>query len=591
MRNKHSGFTLIEAITAIAIFAIISVGVLALFGMLNRATRSAREQTILSALSASRLEIMRNLPYSDVGTTAGNPNGVLPDFTAPDTLTYEGVDYQVYYEITYQDDPADGTILAGTDSAPNDYKQVNMYVVNTLTGKTTQFVTTVSPQGLEGLNNAGALVLKVFDANGQPVPGANLSIVNSSVSPAINLNRSTDSDGNWIEVGLPESVNGYQITATKSGYSTDSTYPITVANPNPVKPHATVTSGTVTQVSFAIDLVSNLTIRTLNETCSALSGVNVNVSGSKLIGTVPDVYKYNQDLTSSGGAINLNNIEWDVYYPALLTGQSVMLYGTSPIQQVNVLPAANQIFTLILGPATANSLLVIVKDASTGVPIEGAHVTLSSVSPSFNDDKFTGGSVWNQVSWNGGSGQTDWSVINKYFSDDGNVDVSSGSVQLAQLGANYVPAGQLESSSFDTGGSSNYTILDWEPTSQNPNTSLSFQIATNNDNTTWDYKGPDGTSGTYYTVPGTTINSVHNGDRYIRYKAFLNTSNTSFTPYLSNININYVSGCNTPGQVIFPGLTAGSGYSADVTMTGYQNYSVSSLNISGKQTLEVLMSP
>jgi prepilin-type N-terminal cleavage/methylation domain-containing protein len=590
MRNTR-GFTLIEAIVAIAIFSIIMAGVLGLFSMLTRATKAAREQIILSALSVSRLEIMRNLPYDDVGTASGNPNGSLPDFANPDTFTHEGANFEVYYEVTYVDDPADGTILAGTDPVPSDYKQVKMYIKNVASNKITSFVTNVSPRGLEGLSNAGALFIHSMDAAGQPVPNASISIVNNSIVPNINLSRQTDAQGNWIEVGLPASVNGYHIVATKSGYSTDSTYPISGGNPNPVKPDSTVQDGQVTQISFAIDIVSDLAIRTLNATCGDLSGVDVNVAGSKLIGAAPDVYKYDQDHSSSGGAIALNNIEWDVYVPTLLTGQGLMLYGTSPIQQVNVLPGANQTFTLILGPSTANSLLVIVKNAATLASIEGAQVTLSRTTPSFSEDKVTGGSVWNQSDWSGGAGQDDYLLPNQYFSDDGNVGNNGPGVTLSFAGSNYVPAGQLTSSTFDTGGSSNYTTVEWEPTSQNPATILKFQVASNSDNTTWDFKGPDGTSGTYYTVPGTSLHSSHNGDRYIRYRAYLETSDGTFTPVLSNVNVNYVSGCNTPGQVVFPGLSSGNNYDLAVTMPGYQNYTANSLNINGNQVLEVLMTP
>lgn len=589
MRDSK-GFTLIETIVAIAIFSIILGGVLGLFTMLTRSTKTAREQIILSALSVSRLEIMRNLPYDNVGTASGNPNGSLPDFANPDTLTYEGRDFEIYYEVTYIDDPADGTILASTDPVPNDYKQVKMYIENIATGKITSFVTNVSPRGLEGLSNAGALFIESIDAAGQPVPNATVSIVNNSIVPNINLSRQTDAQGNWIEVGLPASVNGYHISVTKSGYSTDSTYPITAGNPNPTKPDSTVQDGQVTQISFAIDVVSNLAIRTLNAACGNLDGVNLNVAGSKLIGASPDVYKYDQDHTSSGGLISLNNIEWDVYLPTLLTGQGLTLYGTSPIQQVNVLPGANQTFTLILGPASANSLLVIVKNASTQASIEGAQVTLTRSSPSFNEAKVTGGSVWNQSDWSGGAGQPDFIIPDQYSSDDGNIDNNGPGVTLANVGS-YVPAGRLTSSTFDTGGASNYTTIEWEPASQNPATTLRFQVASNNDNATWNFIGPDGTAATYYTVPGTSLHSSHNGNRYIRYQAYLETTDGTFTPVLSNVNVNYVSGCNTPGQVVFTGLQAGNNYDLSITMPGYQNYSANNLNINGNQVLEVLMAP
>jgi hypothetical protein len=120
---------------------------------------------------------------------------------------------------------------------------------------------------------------------------------------------------------------------------------------------------------------------------------------------------------------------------------------------------------------------------------------------------------------------------------------------------------------------------------------LKFQIATNNDNLTWNYKGPDGTAGTFYTVPGTSMSAVHDGDRYVRYKMFLSTTNDKKTPIATSVHTNYVSGCFTPGQVMFPDLTSGNNYDLDVTLAGYQTQVINSLDINSHQVLEVLMSP
>lgn len=588
--RSQLGFTLIEIVIGIGVFAIILVGVYGSFNALVRATRGAREETILSSLSSQYLEVVRNMPYDNIGTENGNPNGVLADATDPIVSTIEGEVYHAYYEVTYTDDPADGTILAGTDPAPNDYKQVKLSIQKMSSGKITDFLTTVSPQGLEGLSNAGALYLRAIDANGQPVVGANFHIQSLTLTPDIVLDRTSDASGNWIEVGLPATVNGYRITTTKTGYSTDSTYPSNVSNPNPTKPDATVVNGVVTQVTFAIDLTSNLTIKTVNETCQGISGVNMNLRGAKLIGTTPSVLKYDQNKTSSGGQIALNGIEWDTYTPTLLTGQSYTVYGTSPIQEISVLPAASQTFTIVLGPASTNSLLVVVKDAATGTAIEGASVLLHDGNTSQDYNAITGGSVWQQSDWSGGAGQVAWADNSQYFTDDNNVNVNTG-VALASAGSNYVSSGSLESSTFDTGAASNFTTITWQPTSQNPATSLKFQIASNNDNLTWNYIGPDGTAATYYTVSGTNISNVHDNNRYVRYKVFESTTNTAFTPILTSVGLNYVSGCFTPGQVIFPSLTASNQFNLTISMPGYQNHTENNLNINGNQTLEVLLSP
>lgn len=590
------GFTLVEVIVTVGIFAILAVAMLGTFTALTKNIKAARERAIVSNLAANYLEIVRNMPFSQVGTVNGNPNGTLPDLTNAFTQQMGGVTYQIYYIVTYLDDSADGTIVAGTDAAPNDYKQVKMDVKNTATGHITSYVTNVVPPGLEGISNAGALVLNVFNAAGVPVPGANLHITYPASNPTIILDRTSDSTGQWVEVGLPAVVNSYRVVVTKSGYSSDQTYPITVPNPNPAKPDATVVNGKVTQVSFFIDLVSNLTIKTLNQFCQNINGVNLNVAGAKLIGTNPNVLKFNQNYASSSGQIALSSIEWDTYTPTLLTGQSYIVRGTSPIQKIDILPNTTQTFTMILDTnTTSNSLLVIVKEAASGAALEGAAVHLHKGGSSPADYyATTGGSVWVQSSWTGGGGQANWSATNKYFSDDGNIDVSTlpTGVRLKKVSSKYVASGQLDSSSFDTGTSlTNYTILTWQPTSQDPATTLKFQVAVNNDNATWNYVGPDGTSSTYFTTPGVDMGSALDNNRYVRYRVYLSTTNNTKTPVLTSMNVNFVTGCFTPGQSLFPGLAASSSYSLDVSLAGYQTQTVSSLNINGNQVLEILLSP
>jgi hypothetical protein len=154
-------------------------------------------------------------------------------------------------------------------------------------------------------------------------------------------------------------------------------------------------------------------------------------------------------------------------------------------------------------------------------------------------------------------------------------------------------AGWLESSVFDTGTSaSNFTTISWLPTTQNASTTLQFQLASSNNSAgPWDYFGPDGTAASFYTVPGTNISTAHDNSRYVRYKAYLVSTNPIETPVLTSLQLNYVSGCFTPGQVYFGDLTAGSNYDLNISLAGFQPVSISGINITSNQSLEVLMSP
>ena len=99
-------------------------------------------------------------------------------------------------------------------------------------------------------------------------------------------------------------------------------------------------------------------------------------------------------------------------------------------------------------------------------------------------------------------------------------------------------SGNFTSTAYDTGYSADFKKIYW-CTATPPNTSVKFQIATNNDSSTWDFKGPDGASSTYYEASGTEIWSGHDGHRYIKYKAFLNTTAVEKTPTVSKVGITY----------------------------------------------------
>lgn len=592
MNMNQKGFTLIESLVGIAIFVMLALAVYQTFFLTYRNAIVNWENTTVSSLARQYLENARNIPYAQIGTIQGNPHGLLPDSANPSTTVVSATTYQLYFEITYVDDPADGTAILGTDPAPNDYKQVKLSVKNTTTSKITNFVTSIVPSGLENTASGGALSLSVIDAFGQPVSGAIINIINNSLNPSINLTRTSDINGKLIEVSLPDSANNYRITVTKNGYSSDQTYPINGQNPSPTKPDATIANGQVTQISFSIDKTSNLTFNTLNQTCGSIPSVGIGIQGAKLIGT-PNILKYDNSFTSNGnGQVVLNNIEWDNYTPAL-SGNTYMIYGSSPIQQINLLPDTTQLFNLILGVKTTDSLLVIVKDASTGNPIEGADVNLTNTNPVVDTSGITGGSLWSQQFWNGGSDQTDWSDATRYFQDDGGIsttDIPLAMRLINDSGNTLVTSGFLISSTFDTGSTATtYTTLNWQPNSQDPAVTVKFQIATNNDNLTWNFVGPDGTNETYYTIPDTTINTANSNKRYIRYKAYLSTTDTTKNPTVTSVNVNYVAGCFTPGQVIFPGLATSANYEIAVSMAGYLTTTIPNLSIKDNQTLQVLL--
>jgi len=322
---------------------------------------------------------------------------------------------------------------------------------------------------------------------------------------------------------------------------------------NPSKPLASVVAQNVTQVSFSIDEISHINLSSIDSFCTAVSGVDVSLQGSTLVGTSPDVYFFDQSVTTDGtGSYVFSPMEWDIYSLQVL-GYDII--GSIPGLPLNLPPGIEQSVQLLVGDDTANSLLIHVQDSITGQPVSSAlvHVTGNS----FDEMDRTGVGHVRQTDWSGGSGQLVYTDTTRYF-DDGGVDVlaSSGNVHLQSFVGQYADSGEIESSIIDLGTTPNYVTIQWEPFSQPTETgdsSLKFQIATSNSSTagSWTYLGPDGTAGTYYDENTIDINSIHDGDRYLRYTAYFSTASTTFTPTLSDVSVTYTNSCTPPGQLYF----------------------------------------
>ncbi len=106
----------------------------------------------------------------------------------------------------------------------------------------------------------------------------------------------------------------------------------------------------------------------------------------------------------------------------------------------------------------------------------------------------------------------------------------------------YASSGMLESSTFDTGTSTlAYNWIRWSGT-QPQGTNIKFQLATSNSQGgPWNFLGPDGSSGTYYTNASQEyINyQSHLNQRYLRYRLYLDTNSELQVPILEDVTISY----------------------------------------------------
>ncbi|MCC6290703.1 prepilin-type N-terminal cleavage/methylation domain-containing protein [Candidatus Nomurabacteria bacterium] len=576
--KKQSGFTLVETLVGVFVFLIIALGIYQGFASILALVQASRARTVASLLASEQVEIIRNLPYQQVGVVNGIPNGVLPHVQV---FARGGITFTATTTVRNVDDPFDGTIGGNpNDINPADYKIVEV-LVNCSICKLAQplaFTTSVGPKSLETGSGNGALFIQVLDASGLPVAGADIHIENNQAGPAIVINDLTNNAGMLQLVDVPPGNLAYEISVTKSGYTSNQTrLPGAVGNPNPTIPHSTVLAGQVTQITLPIDLVSQFNFKAIRSNCSPVGSAAFNLRGDKLLGTSPSVYNYDQNHTLDGsGQRIVNNLEWDAYRLSI-TDAGYDLAGSVPLLPLTLPPNTEQDVSLVLASKSSNAVLITVKDSASGLPLADVSVELKR--GSYDQTLLTDRGFFRQTDWSGGSGQTDSVDSSQYFSDDGNVDTAGllGQLRLRSVFGNYAPSGVLTSSTFDTGSDSesNFYNLSWNPSTQiGATTSLRFQIATTQDSatSTWDYLGPDGTADTYYTVSGESINPVHSGDRFLRYRVYLSTTDTAMTPALADVAVTYGSGCLPFGQVFFNGLVSASDYDLTVSKSGYQTY-------------------
>lgn len=584
----NNGISLIEVIIATTIFSVIALSVYQGFFSLNNLVSVSREKVVVADLINEQFEIVRNLPFASVGIVQGIPSGVL---SATTTVVRDGRTFVVTRTVRNVDDPFDGTIGGSpNDLSPADYKLVEISVecISCKNPNQSSASAYIAPKNLETASTNGALFIRVFDANGNPVPQARVQITNSA--EGIYIDETTNNNGALDIVDAPPGVNAYNIVVSKNNYTQDRTYASSVSNPNPLKPNSTVVLQQVTQNSFVIDKTSNLTVRTINNFCEAVPSVPFSIRGTKLIGTNPDVYKFSNNYnTDTSGTYNISNIEWDSYNFEL--GSGFYLAGTNPISPLSILPDSNQNIDLSVADGSPNFVLVNVKDSATLLPVSGASVTLSSSGTLETNKGFL-----RQSDWSGGDGQINFYDNTRFSSSDGNIEFTNpaGEIRLLNSLGVYASFGELTSSIFDTGTFSNWSSVEVLPNDQPAQTgenSVRFQIATSEDNTattTWNFLGPDGTSSTYYTITNNDINDIHNGDRYIRYKIFLSTQNSAYTPNVSDFIISFSSSCIPPGQVLFSSVHFGN-QSINVSAPGFVSQNLE-INVDNSwQQFDILM--
>lgn len=564
-KNKKA-VTLIETLVTVTILAVVSLALYQIFTKIIEVTAVIQDKLAITSIATEQLEIIRNIPYSSVGTVGGIPAGVI---TPNQVLVRDYNTYNINTVVRAIDEPFDG--VYPTDTNPGDNKLIEISVTCTDCRKpvTVTYTSHVAPKNFESESSNGVLLIRVFDANGVALPDASVTIINNSLIPAVNTTQTTDNNGQLLLIDAPPATNTYQISVTKTGYSTDATTATKSGTSTATKAHASVIAEGITQVSFAIDIVGTVQITSKTTSCGAVSSMDYNLVGSKKSFTTPDLFKYNvTSATDSSGNKTLSNMEWDSYHISFLDTVYDFI-GSNTMDPISLNPGETKIIDAIVAPKDGVRRVFAVKDFASGLPLANATVVLTKTG--YSATKSTGVGYITQTDWSGGGSQTLYTDTTKFQSSDSNVNTTStpGQITLTTTGGT---DGVLTSSAIDIASGNLFTI-GWEPTSQSAGTSVKFQLAVADTTLLSDYTfiGPDGTSATYFTTSNSSLSAMtqFQGHKYVRYKLFLHADTPATArPIVSDITVGYSSSCTPAGYVNFSSLSNGT-YTATISNSGY----------------------
>lgn len=411
--TKHRGATLIEALVLLFVFGVMTVSFYTAYSLgLSRIIESRNKLQAVS-LASEQMERIRNLPYDEVRAGTSIP-GCDPDtdicyIDADYTTELNNVEFRVVTDVLYQDDAEDGTLSAGTDTVPTDYKRVVVTAswAGGGFGKEASLFSRFVPPGLEsGIPGTGALSINVLDYAGQSVSDIEVRMVNSDVSPAVDLSAVTDSDGNILLYGVPEDAE-YVFTlkhnTSPNLYEVVQTYPSPYGTPpyTPFDAHVPVVADALNTATFILNAVSSAEIHTVDPYGNAVTDVDFDLVGGRRldIGADPPVYNHNASYVTDGeGEVNVPDSGVGISggtYTVAVNEPGYMFWRTDISTEERETfqleyGATGSVKNIVLVDESVNGLFIAVADNDTGSPIDGATVevtdgALNTLDPQITD--------------------------------------------------------------------------------------------------------------------------------------------------------------------------------------------------------------
>ncbi len=340
----EDGFTIAELTVSMVILVTFSLGVMGTYFIMVGSAATARMKSAGLSLATEQLEYLRSLPYDKLAIQGGAINTTGAKLPATKEATVGPYTFVITTAINYADDAYDGCLVypsaqsylcrngpikVGTpvDSNPRDYKLIDVVVKEKNSNKEASRVSTqIAARVAETGGGTGAILVSVVDSTGQVIGDAQVSVVNTTVTPNINQTISTDVNGVALFLDItPDNGKDYTVSVSKSGYSSLSSIPSS-GSLLPTYPNISVISQQVTSSTMKIDRTAadSLLVRIVDTSGNPISGNTFSIRGGvKLYTSVVDQsYSYTQSSVAT-------NVSGEYLFHNLTPGQYQLCYANS----------------------------------------------------------------------------------------------------------------------------------------------------------------------------------------------------------------------------------------------------------------------
>jgi prepilin-type N-terminal cleavage/methylation domain-containing protein len=373
--TADDGFTLIEALVALLVFAIISSGIVAGATTMVRMTDDSRSRVTAANLAAQEIDSVRAVA-NGTDTSAIYSITTQPSRSVP----VNGRNYYVKRTATWI---SSAGASVSCNSATNLFElHVNVRVtwqgiISTDSG--VQDDTLFAPTGASTTNALGAIAVSVIDSSGNPVAGITptITVVPGSTGSSPAGTKPTTAEGCTYANGLKPG--GYTVSIFRAGYRDPS------GDPNPSKT-VTVSAGQTVPVQFVYD--QSGVINVLYDFGSSVTSAAVpaalpvnftSTNGSFTLSTIlaslfPSAYAVTAGLAQSGSK-TCPAIDPAAWVSAKVNGVQLKAGVTSTVSSVvNVSSTVKVPLGVVLVDAPVGSKLTAIQTAPQGAGNPGCDV-------------------------------------------------------------------------------------------------------------------------------------------------------------------------------------------------------------------------